>query len=140
MSDTITKSIAIHRAPADVFTFLLDGANWPRWAVHNIRGIRSGPGGTWELDTPRGPGRLALRPEPRFGILDHTFIDTQDGRWDVPARVVVAGGGSVFMLTLTKPEGMAEADFQAGSALLDDELRTLKRLLESETQGAIAEG
>lgn len=131
MIPTATISIAIEREPNAVFAFLSDGANWAQWAIHNIQAIQPGPDGTWAMDTPRGPGRLVLKPEARFGIIDHEFIDAREGRWEVPARVVAAGGGSVFMLTLAKPAGMTEQDFQTGIGLLTDELATLKRLLEA---------
>ena len=126
-----TKSVVIERAPAEVFAFVADGANWPRWAIHNVLAIQPTPDGDWAMDTPRGPGRLHLKPNAAFGILDHEFIDAREGRWQVPARVVPAGGGAVFMLTLVMPPGMTEQDFQAGMLLLDEELATLKRLLEA---------
>jgi hypothetical protein len=66
-----------------------------------------------------------------LGILDHEFIDAQEGRWEVPTRVVPAGGGSVFMMTLANPPAMTEQEFLAGMKLLDEELATLKRLLEA---------
>jgi len=67
-----------------------------------------------------------------IGIVDHEFIDPQEGRWEVPVRVVSADNRSVFMMTLSKPERMSEQDFQAGLALVDEELMTLKRVLEAE--------
>jgi len=132
MIATATKSIAIDRAPADVFAFVADGATWPRWAIHNVRAIQPGADGDWLMETPRGPGRLRLKPNAAFGILDHEFIDAQEGRWEVPARIVAAGGGAVFMLTLVKPPGMTEQGFEAGMLLLDEELATLKQLLEAQ--------
>lgn len=130
MPPTVTKSVMIKRSPDEVFAFLANGENWPRFAIHNIYSIRPGEGGDWIMETPRGPGRLHLKTSAASGIVDHEFIDAQEGRWEVPARVVPGGDGAVFMMTLTKPEPMPESDFQAGMELLDDELATLKRILE----------
>lgn len=131
MISPVTKSVVINCSPQEVFAFLANGENWPKFAVHNIFSIRPGTGGDWIIDTPRGPGRLRLKPTAEFGIIDHEFIDAQEGRWEVPARVVAAADGAVFMMTLTKPEPMPESDFYTGMRLLDEEMETLKLLLES---------
>jgi hypothetical protein len=128
----VTKTVTINRSPMTVFAFLADGENWPKFAVHNILSSRPGTQGDWVIETPRGPGRLHLKTAASFGIVDHEFIDPQEGRWEVPARVVSAADRSVFMMTLSKPERMSEQDFQAGLVLVDEELMTLKRVLEAE--------
>lgn len=128
----VTKTVTINCSPMAVFTFLANGENWPKFAVHNILSLRPGSEGDWIIETPRGPGRLRLKTAASFGIVDHEFIDPQEGRWEVPARVVAADNRSVFMMTLSKPERMQEQDFQAGLALLDEELALLKQVLEAE--------
>jgi hypothetical protein len=131
MDFVVTKSIWIDAQPAAVFAFLANGENWPKFAIHNIFSIRPGEEGNWLIETPRGPGQLRLKTHAAHGIVDHEFIDAQEGRWEVPARVVPAGDdGTVFMMTLTKPAQMPEPDFQVGMKLLDEEFATLKRLLE----------
>lgn len=131
MIPPVTKSVAINRNPREVFAFLANGENWPKFAIHNIYSIQPGPKGDWIIETPRGSGRLRLKAVAAFGIIDHEFIDAQEGRWEVPARVVAAANGAVFMMTLTKPEPMPESDFYTGMRLLDEEMETLKHLLES---------
>ena len=128
----VTKTVFINRDPMAVFAFLADGENWPKFVVHNILSIRPGSEGDWVMETPRGPGRLRLKTAASFGIVDHEFIDSQEGRWEVPARVVSADHRSVFMMTLSKPEGMSEQYFQAALAQVDEEMVTLKRVLEAE--------
>ncbi len=130
MIPPVTKSVFINCSPQDVFAFLANGENWPKFAIHNIFAIRPGAEGDWIIETPRGPGRLRLKAVATFGIIDHEFIDAQEGRWEVPARVVAAANGAVFMMTLTKPEPMPESDFYTGMRLLDEEMATLKNLLE----------
>lgn len=134
MSLPITKTVVINRSPMAVFTFLANGENWPMFAVHNILSIRPSTQGDWIIETPRGPGRLHLKTTASLGIVDHEFIDPQEGCWEVPARVVAANNRAVFMMTLSKPEQMSEQDFQAGLALLDEELAILKRVLETKDE------
>ncbi|HEU5383757.1 MAG TPA: hypothetical protein VFV38_50810 [Ktedonobacteraceae bacterium] len=128
----VTKTVQINRNPMAVFAFLANGENWPKFAIHNIHSILPGTEGDWVIETPRGPGLLRLKTVASLGIVDHEFIDPQEGRWEVPARVVSASGQAVFMMTLSKPERMSERDFQAGLTLVDEELATLKRVLEAE--------
>lgn len=138
MISPVTKTVMINRSPQAVFAFLANGENWAKFAVHNILSIRPSTEGDWLIETPRGPGRLRLKTTASLGIVDHEFIDAQEGRWEVPARVVPVGNRegnmSVFMMTLSKPDPVSEHDFQAGMVLLDEELMTLKQLLEAEPE------
>lgn len=130
MTQPVTKTVFINRRQQEVFAFLANGENWPRFAIHNIFSIQPSDEGDWIIETPRGPGRLRLKPVAEFGILDHEFIDAQEGRWEVPARVVSVNGASVFMMTLNRPQPMPESEFFKGMQLLDEEMTALKQILE----------
>ena len=105
MSPTAIKTVEIQRDPAAVFAFLADGANWPRYAIHNILAISPASEGDWLIETPRGQGRLRLHPDATQGILDHEFIDPREGIWEVAARVVPVGDHALFVMCLPKPPG-----------------------------------
>jgi len=135
----IIKSIAIDRDPGAVFDFLADAANWPRWAVVNVRSaVPSAESGWWDMTTPQGPGRLRINAERRLGILDHDFV-TDEASWTVPARVVANGSGAEFMMTFYQPPQLSDAVFDSQIALVDKELATLKRILENGEEQADAE-
>jgi hypothetical protein len=134
MTEPVTKSVFVRCPAKRLFDFLANAENWPRYAVHNVLAIRPGHDGYWVVDTPRGPGRLRIMADERTGVLDHEFIDAREGRWIVPARAVAVGGNSLFMLTLTKPDQVPAEAFDVGMKMLDDELRTLKSLLEGADQ------
>lgn len=135
---SITKSVAIDRSPDAVFSFIADPANWPRWAIVNVQSTnRSAEPGWWDMETPRGSGRLRIHAEPRFGILDHEFVN-DEAYWAVPARVVPNGRGAEFMMTLRQPPGMSDAVFESQVALIGDEYAMLKRILEAEKDGTDA--
>jgi hypothetical protein len=132
MTTSVTKSVQIGRPAADAYDFLADPATMPRWAIHNVTGIRPLGGGRWELDTPRGKGGLVPRYDRKTGILDHDFIDAGEGCWSVSARVVPAGASdSVYLITLTKPDAMPVELFERGMELMDEELAALKACIES---------
>ena len=85
----------------------------------------------WTIDTPRGEGKFVPHFEQAHGILDHEFVDPKEGSWQVPARVVaLAPNTSFYIITLTKPAPMPIEAFTQGMTLMDDELHTLKSILE----------
>ena len=130
LQPTQTKSIAIAATPEKVFAFLMDGATWPKWAIHNVKAVKPVAAGVWNLETARGPGQLTLKGDAASGVIDEVFVDADGNAWTVPGRVVSAGGGAVVVMTFTKPSGVNEIQFFQGMAQMDDELDTLKRVLE----------
>jgi hypothetical protein len=74
------------------------------------------------------PTTHPIRGVEDSGILDHDFIDPMEGKWTVPARVVRTSTGSLFIMTLKKPDGMPHEAFERGLKELDDELAQLARL------------
>lgn len=126
--NTVTKSIPLACSPAAAWKLLADGCQWPRWAVRNVLAAQPAGESRWEIQTPRGAGFLCIHGVEAHGILDHDFVDPREGTWTVPARVVPAAQGSVFMMTLEKPVGMPEQAFERGLKELGDELRQLAAL------------
>ncbi|MEU5540668.1 hypothetical protein [Streptomyces sp. NPDC020362] len=131
IATSVTKTVGIERPHAQVYAFLADPANWPRWAVVNIRSIEpTDDPDWWRMSTPLGPAKLRLRPNAEFGILDHDYVD-DTAAWQVPARVVPNGDGAEFMITFYRPPTLTEADFRKQADLVDTELATLKKILET---------
>lgn len=132
MSIAVTKTIQIGRSAVEGFDFIADPETMPQWAIHNVKAIRGIGGGRWEMQTPRGKATLVPHYERTVGILDHEFIDANEGIWRVSARIVSVGPSeSVYMITLPKPDPMPAEAFEAGMKLMDDELAALKRCIES---------
>ena len=128
---SVTKTVSIQRPVADVFAFLADAANWPAWAVVNVKAIEpADEPGWWLMATPHGPAKLRIRPDAELGILDHDYIEGQ-ASWQVPARAVPNGTGTEFMITFFQPPAFTDAFFDEQTALVDTELATLKRILET---------
>jgi hypothetical protein len=113
-----------------VFEFLANAANWPKWAIVNVKSVKPVDGEWWEMETPAGRARLRIRPNAALGRLDHDF-DAPDASWTVPARVVPNGSGSEFMITFFQPTSFAKEFFEEQVSLVDKELAQLKKLMES---------
>jgi len=127
-----TRSIEIRKPAETAYAFLADPSTMPRWAIHNVRSIARIDNATWKIETPRGSGRFI----PHFsgnGVLDHEFIDPEEGRWSVSARVVpLDADASLYQITLTKPDGMPDELFWQGISLVDEELQALKSCVEAQ--------
>jgi hypothetical protein len=128
---TKTKSVAISAPPTKVFSYLADGENWPRWAVHNFQSAKHRDDGTWDVKSPRGAGKLKLKFEEKTGVLDHDFIDGDGTAWTVPGRLIPCDGGSLVIMTFLKPATMSESDFASDMVHVDDEFTTLRTNIES---------
>ena len=85
----------------------------------------------WQIQTPRGAGRLIPHYNRRSGILDHEFVDPKEGSWEVSARIVPARTrDSVYMITLVKPPSMPDEAFRQAMPLVEEELQTMNRILD----------
>lgn len=132
MTLAVTKTIQIQRSVADTYAFVADPATMPLWAIHNVKAIRPLDEGRWEMDTTHGKAILVPHYQKTHAIVDHDYIDANDGRWSVSARVVAAGPTeSIYIITLAKPDRMPVEAFHAGMKLMDDELVALKKNIEA---------
>jgi hypothetical protein len=133
ITNSATLSVEIACPAAEAYRFIADPATMPQWAIHNVKSIRPAGQNEWEIRTPRGAGRLIPHYEQASGILDHEFVDPKEGSWEVSARIVPAGAkDSVYMITLVKPLSMPEEAFRDGMPLVEEELQTMKRILEQQ--------
>ena len=127
---SITKTISIQAPVEKVFGFLSNPANWPLWAIVNVKAIRPSEDEWWDMETPMGQAKLRIRPDASTGLLDHDF-HAPDASWTVPARVVPNGDGSEFMMTFFQPPTFGDDFFNRQINLVDSELAKLKQIMES---------
>lgn len=124
-----TLSISIACPPSQVYEFVSDPANLPRWAGGLCKAARPA-GGRWLLDTPAGELAFRFAPSNSLGVLDH-FIGEPGDEVYVPARVIANGEGSELLLTLFQTPAMPDSAFAADARLVEQDLAKLKRLLEA---------
>ncbi len=127
---SITKTVSIQAPVEKVFEFLSNPANWPLWAIVNVKAIRPSDDEWWDMETPAGQAKLRIRPDAATGLLDHDF-HAPDASWTVPARVVPNGDGSEFLLTFFQPPTFGDDFFKQQISLVDSELAKLKQIMES---------
>jgi hypothetical protein len=125
-----TLTISIDRPPADVYAFVTNVENFPRWATSFVRSARKTPDG-WVVETTEGPMGLEYVAKNDLGVLDHIVRPAPGVAIHVPMRVVPNGGGSEVIFTLMQFPGMPPEKFERDIGMVTRDLATLKRLLES---------
>jgi hypothetical protein len=133
-----TLHVSIAAPVSDVYAFVSDPRRLPQWAT----GLGAAPtpltDGTWRVETPAGPMRVAFAPANDFGVVDHVVTPLAGGGpgVDVPLRVVPNASGSEVMLTLFQQPGMSDAQYAADAALVQADLARLKHALEHDASDA----
>jgi len=133
MSKTVaarTLSVSID-CPADqVYGFVSDPRNLPRWATAFCRSIRRSDSG-WVVEMPQGEVTVRFVPRNTMGVLDHFVIPAPDVEIYVPMRVVANGAGSEVLFTLFRLPGMTDEAFATDAGMVERDLGTLKKVMET---------
>jgi len=130
MTDSQTVSVSIHRNPDEVYDFLADPANFPKWSLF-IRELRQ-DGDEWLANTPDGTVRIRFTPRNAFRVVDHDVITPSDLKVHVPVRVLPnQDDGSEVIFTVFCLPGMTDAQFANDVKMVLTDLAGLKRVLET---------
>lgn len=124
-----TKTIGIAVGADEVFDFLADLRNWPHWTKLASPAVEREAVDRWVVQTSRGPARVTLRAERRWGILDHEWAEASR-TWAVAMRVIANGQGSVVILTYFRPAGVSDESFERAGKNVESELERLRHVLE----------
>jgi uncharacterized protein YndB with AHSA1/START domain len=123
-------SVSIARPPAEVYDFVVNPANLPRWATAFCRAVRQ-DGANWIIETPQGPVKIRFVARNELGVLDH-YVEPAPGlETYVPLRVVANGSGSEVIFTLFRTPEMTDAKLAEDMSWVERDLATLKRVLET---------
>lgn len=124
-----TLSVSIH-CPADqVYAFAANPENLPKWAKGLGNTVKR-RGAEWLVETSQGPVTVRFTEKNRFGVLDH-YVTTPAGETVyVPMRVLANASGSEVLFTLFRLPGMSDGQFAEDAKLVEQDLATLKALLE----------
>ena len=132
MSSTYESTIltvCIDCPPRQVFDYVRNPANLPRWATAFCRSAHR-LAGDWMIDTVSGPAMIYFAPDNEFGVLDHRLRTAAGDEVYVPMRVIANGTGSEVQFTLFRLPGMSDEKFAADAAMVRKDLQSLKAVLE----------
>jgi hypothetical protein len=124
-----TLSVRIERPFAAVYEFLVDPANWNKWAYglgNSLR--RSGDG--WIADSDGSIVHVSFTPRNEYGVLDHTITRHSGARIYVPMRLITNGNGCELLFTLFREPAMTDDHYNSDTAFVQRDLNRLRELLE----------
>ena len=124
-----TLSIRIKCATGNVYAFVSNPRNLPKWATAFCRSVRK-TGKKWIIETPQGAMGFRFVPKNKLGVLDHYVSPNPGTEIYVPMRVVPNGSNSEMLLTIFRSEKMTNKQFSADAAMVQRDLTRLKRILE----------
>src|SRR5688572_21243288 len=124
--DVQNLSITIARRPTDVYEFVSDPRNLPRWAAGLAGTEVVQEGDAWIVDAPFGKAKVRFAERNDFGVLDHDVEMESGVTIHNPMRVVPHGDGSEFLFTLIRQPGTSDGRFAQDKAAVANDLRTLK--------------
>jgi uncharacterized protein YndB with AHSA1/START domain len=123
-----TLSVSVDRPPAQVHAYVVDARNLPQWARGFARSVRP-DGDRWLVETDGGPVRVSFAGPNPYGVADHR-VTGEGFEVDVSMRVVPNGDGSEVVFTVLRAPGATDDDLARDVALVEQDLRTLRDLLE----------
>jgi hypothetical protein len=124
-------SVSIETPFAQAYAFLSNAATLPQWASglgHSFEMV--GPN-EWTGEGATGRVTVYFSVPNEAGILDHRVMPDGGEAIFVPMRIVPNGSGAEITITLFQQEGMADAYFERDANTIENDLQSLKRILEN---------
>ncbi len=124
-----TVSVSIMRKPEDVYEFISDLNNWPKFSdfakkLENIQG-------KWITHTDQGDIEIIPHFNKKLLLLDSVCVLASGEEQFIPYRVVKNGEGSELIMTNYQGKTSSDEDYQQQLQWMKDELENVKRLLEN---------
>lgn len=124
-------SVTINRPPREVYAFVSDPENLPKWATGLGGSIRK-VGDEWIADSPMGKIKIRFAEQNTFGVLDHEVVLESGGKINNPMRVIANGEGSEIFFTLVRQPEVNDEKFAEDARWVEKDLKILKGLLEQQ--------
>lgn len=119
------------RAPfSEVYDFVADPMNLPRWAAGLARTEVTRRGGALVADSPMGEVVVRFVPRNDFGVVDHDVTLPSGETVNNPFRVLAHPDGAEVLFTV-RQLGMTDEEFARDCRLVAEDLDRLAALLEA---------
>jgi hypothetical protein len=122
-------SVPINRPPDEVYVFVSNPENVPKWAT-GLGGSIKKVNNEWIADSPMGKVKVKFAEQNKFGVLDHEVTLESGVRINNPMRVIANGKGSEVFFTLIRQPGTSDEKFEKDAQWVEKDLKILKGLLE----------
>ena len=130
-----TRAVTIAAPPEQVFAFVANPENLPRWAVGFCRAIRRDTDVPDQWIVTTGQGNLPIRyvTEAALGVIDFYISPAPGIELAAFSRVVRNGDGAEYVFTQLQAPGMPDEVFQAQIDALVEELHVLRSVIRAQT-------
>jgi hypothetical protein len=122
-------SVTIARSPDEVYRFTRIIERWPEWA-HGIGTSVRPDGDAWIAKGPLGEVTVRFADDNPFRVLDHDVTLPNGQQFHNAFRVIPNGAGSEVVFSVFRQPGATDQAFREDWQAVDNDLRTLKQLLE----------
>jgi hypothetical protein len=123
-------SVSIRRSPRDVYAFITNGENVPRWAK-GLGHTSRREGAEWVVEGgPVGKARVRFAPPNDLGVADHDVTLENGATVHNPIRVLPNGTGSTVIFTLMRLPQVSAQEFDRDAGTVTRDLASLKTMLE----------
>jgi hypothetical protein len=131
MYQVLHISVSINRPSNEVYAFVSNPENLPKWAT-GLGGSIKNVHGEWIADAPMGQVKVKFADENQFGIVDHEVVLESGIKVYNPMRVIANGEGSEVFFTLIGQPEMSDEKFAQDAKWVEKDLGILKGLLEKD--------
>ena len=122
-------SQVIQRDPSEVYAFMTEPMNLPRWAAGLAQSEVTQDGDRLLVDSPMGRVTVAFTSRNDLGVLDHTVTLLDGTEVYNPLRVIPHPDGAEVIFTIRQLNASDE-DFDRDTDMVRADLETLNSLLE----------
>ena len=122
-------SVSINRPADQVYEFVSNPENLPKWAA-GLRGYIKNVNGDLIAESPMGRVKVKFADKNKFGILDHDVTLPSGAKVYNPMRVFPNNNGSELIFTLYRRPDMSGQMFAEDVKAVTRDLDKLKTLLE----------
>ena len=124
-----TLSVSIDCDPGKAYAFVSNPENLPKWATGLCKSVRKS-NADWIVETLQGPMTVRFVEKNDLGVVDHRVSPSPGVEVYVPMRVLSNGSGSEVIFTLFRLPGMSDEKYAEDAGLVEQDLRSLKHVLE----------
>ncbi len=126
-----TEHVTINVDHRQLFAFLADPHNLPKWAVGFCRAIRR-EGERWVVQTLQGEVSIRYVTDPSLGIIDFYISPAPGTEAAAFSRVLPNGGGSEYVFTQFQTPEIPDGVFERQVRALKEELVVLRALMHAQ--------
>lgn len=123
-------SVVINAEPADVYDFVAEPDNLPRWAAGLAKSEVTRRGDELLVESPMGTVTVRFVPRNTLGVVDHEVVLPTGDTVLNPLRVLTHPEGTEVIFTV-RQLAMSDDEFDRDSQMVEKDLAQLKSLLEA---------